>query len=102
MKSEITMDQQTSLQRFMKMQANEKTSTLTKNGQLLDSYSHNGQKTNLYYLNGFFVEETIDLLTNKLIDLIPYKHGFRLNSYVTAAQHESRPSAILNSIRFLN
>lgn len=70
---------------FARMNSSEKALVLKKSGLLLDKDQEKGQSVNLYFLNGFFVEETISRKENK-VDIIPYKHGYRLESYVEVKQ----------------
>lgn len=68
---------------FAKLNNTQKASVLKNDGVLLDKDSANESSVNLYYLNGFFVEETISRTqnTNTVVDIIPYKHGYRLETY---------------------
>lgn len=74
---------------FAKLNNADKARMLAKNGVLLDKDSATEESTNLYYLNGFFVEETISVKSNRVVDIIPYKHGYKLETYA-----EIRPTVI--------
>jgi hypothetical protein len=65
------------------MNNSQKASVLKNSGVLLDKDLAKESSVNLYYLNGFFVEETITRKhnTNTIVDIIPYKHGYRLETY---------------------
>lgn len=66
---------------FAKMNNNEKSNLLLNKGLLLDEDCSKDEAINLYYLNGFFVEETILRKQGKVKDIIPYKHGYRLKTF---------------------
>lgn len=66
---------------FAKLNDEDKATELMNNGVLLDKDLEKEQAVNLYYLNGFFVEETISKKQNRVVDIIPYKHGYRLETY---------------------
>ena len=72
--------------RFARMNNTEKKSVLSRNGLLLDVDKNKGQSVNLYFLDGFFVEETVSQPENKVLDIIPYKHGYRLETFVEIKQ----------------
>jgi hypothetical protein len=69
---------------FAKMNNHEKTTLLNHSGILLDKDLEKENSVNLYYLNGFFVEEI--RTKNKVVDIIPYKQGYRLESYAEIRQ----------------
>ena len=92
MQTNYTPPQQPNLKsfyEFAKMDNVQKASELKNNGVLLDKDELKEERVNLYYINGFFVEETIRLKQNKVVDIIPYKHGFRLETYA-----EIKPSVV--------
>ena len=61
---------------FAKMSLIQKEEVLKHKGIRFDCYCENDLETNIYYLNGFYVEEIIDNKENTLQDIIPYKHGY--------------------------
>ena len=66
---------------FARLNDQDKATELMNNGLLLDKDLEKEHDVNLYYLNGFFVEETISKKQNRVVDIIPYKHGYRLETY---------------------
>ncbi|MCC6371724.1 MAG: hypothetical protein IT236_12015 [Bacteroidia bacterium] len=86
MKTNYTHLQQPNLKlfyEFAKMNNSEKTNILHNKAVLLDNDIEKEEAVNLYYLNGFFVEETISAKKGGVVDIIPYKHGYRLETYAT-------------------
>jgi hypothetical protein len=71
-------------------------------GTLLDSDCNKRQKTNLYFLNGFFVEETIAEPTQKIIDIIPFRQGYRIESCLKVHTHFSGTGSFPAPYLFLN
>ncbi len=63
---------------FAKMSLTQKEEVLKHKGICFDCFCENNLKTNVYYLNGFYVEEIFDNIKNILQDIIPYKHGYRI------------------------
>lgn len=64
---------------FARLSQHQKSNELMTHGVLLDRDEEKEQAVNLYYLNGFFVEETIHNKVKTKVEIIPYKHGFKLN-----------------------
>lgn len=84
MNTDDTLNQQPiikSFYEFARLDNNEKSMELMSHGLLLDKDQEKERSVNLYYLNGFFVEETISKALNRVVDIIPYKHGFRLETF---------------------
>lgn len=71
---------------FARMNNTEKKSMLNSSGLLLDVDLEKEQSVKLYFLDGFFVEETISHPENKVLDIIPYKHGYRLQTFAEIKQ----------------
>lgn len=67
---------------FAKMSKEDQCSLILKNGMFLDADIEKDSLVKLYFLNGFFVEEVVSLHEDKVIDIIPYKQGYRLESYL--------------------
>lgn len=74
--------QQSELKHFLQLSTKERVSQLHQKGLLLDSDVEKESRVNLYYLNGFFVEEIQNSITSEVEDLIPYKSGYRLKTYL--------------------
>jgi hypothetical protein len=86
---------QKKLGHFAGLTLTQKKALLTKKACLLDSDEEKGDIVNLYFLEGFFVEEIICANTQTIKDIIPYKSGFRLSHYKRASQ----PSMIINPFK---
>jgi hypothetical protein len=65
---------------FIKLSKTRQTSLLKEKGILLDFDNENNIVTRLYFLNGFFVEEIMNQQSS-LSEIIPYKQGYRIESY---------------------
>lgn len=55
---------------------------LVSNGLLVDRDIDNNEPVNLYFLDGFFVEEIRPDNEINPPDIIPYKHGYKAESFV--------------------
>lgn len=51
-------------------------------GILLDIDKEGTLQVNLYFLDGFFVEEIICNFDNTIIEIVPYKTGYKLESFL--------------------
>lgn len=67
---------------FNKLSITEKKELLSAEGIFLDLESEDDLVTRLYFLNGFFVEEVFSRSKNEIVELIPYKKGFKIESYL--------------------
>ena len=63
---------------FAKMSLTQKEEVLKHKGIYFDCFCEHDLKTNIYYLNGFYVEEIFDKKENILQDIIPFKNGYRI------------------------
>lgn len=66
---------------FAKQDHEEKITELKYEAVLLDTYMDNKNRVSIYYLHNFFVEVLTNLTEGTLIDIIPYKRGFKLNKH---------------------
>ena len=64
---------------FTKLDQIEKTHLLKNMATLIDTYMDNGHLVHVYSISGFFVEATIDLATETIIEIIPYHRGFLMS-----------------------
>lgn len=64
------------------MSKEEQGSLIQRKGMFLDADIEKDCLVKLYFLSGFFVEEIVSLHEDKVIDVIPYKQGYRLESYL--------------------
>lgn len=62
---------------FIRLSKAKRKLLLKQEGLLLEKYEDGKTTVYVYYLDGFFVEETYN--KEKLIDSIPYKRGYKLN-----------------------
>ena len=72
---------QPTLKEFMKLNSVDRSKLLHGSGLLLDSDVYKGERINLFYFGGYFVEEILNYLTWELIEVIPYKTGYRLETF---------------------
>jgi hypothetical protein len=71
---------------FVKLGKNQQNTLLKSKGILLDLHSEKTTCTELYSLSGFFVERITSLNKQDVIDIIPYKQGYRAGNYLTRIQ----------------
>jgi hypothetical protein len=64
---------------FGKLPLHKKSELLIQEGVALDADVTKDVFVTLYYMHGFFVEETFDKNTNTITDIIPFKKGFKLS-----------------------
>ena len=84
----ITEKVQSELKHFLHLNTNEKVSLLHQKGLLLDSDVEKESRVNLFYINGFFVEEILNRITSEIEDLIPYKSGYKLETYLHRSKYD--------------
>lgn len=66
------------LQQFVKLNTNERSVFLHKNGRLLDYDVEKDVQVNLYSVQGFFAEEILSVMTLEVMDVIPFHKGYSL------------------------
>lgn len=76
---------------FAKSNKKEQENMIQTNGILLESWSENGNLTNLYYLNGFFVEVTLDPSQNEPAEITPFKRGYNMKNYSVQIMKHFQP-----------
>lgn len=69
---------------FVKLSKIEQVNLLRKDGIFLDQDSEKEEITCLYFLKGFFVEVAFGGTASELLDIIPYKQGYRLSMLLRA------------------
>lgn len=75
------------IQEFTKLSFEAKTTILKTEADLIDQYMDKGYLIYNYQLENFFVEAAIDLETETMIEIMPFKRGFLLDkSYLTKQQ----------------
>lgn len=86
----ITAQLQSELKHFLQLNSKERISLLHQKGLLIDSDVEKESRVNLYYLNGFFVEEIQTSSSTEVDDIIPYISGYRLKTYLQRiAEHHN-------------
>lgn len=71
-----------SFYKFIRLNKEEQGRLLTERGMFLDLDDEEETMTRLYFLDGFFVEEVFCKNTNQVIEMIPFKRGYRLESFL--------------------
>lgn len=66
---------------FLKRPVSQQTELLRTEGILLDTDIEKDYLINLYYIKGFFVEETFSISQKRVIENIPFKQGYRFQNY---------------------
>lgn len=71
------------IQEFTRLSFVEKTELLKNQAMLIDQYMDNNNLVHNYQLDNFFVEATICLKTETIVDIVPFKRGFLIDrSYI--------------------
>jgi hypothetical protein len=65
---------------FSRLDISEQSRMLRKNGIFIDKYAEGGNHVSLYFMNGFFAEETVTP-QNELKDVTAFRQGFRIENY---------------------
>lgn len=79
---------------FAKLNREQKEMLLKEEGILLDLESDTKTFTRLYYLDSFFVEEVVNRNSNEIIDIIPYKQGYKLSSFIGSTSLKLKKKSI--------
>jgi hypothetical protein len=66
---------------FARLSLNQKADLVRKKGVFLENLGDGGNEINLYYLLGFFVEVEVNKLQNLIVDITPFKQGYKINRY---------------------
>lgn len=74
--------QKNKVQDFLKLPSAQKAELLHKRGLLLDSDVYKEERINLYYIDGFFAEETLNYITWELKDVVPFMSGYKIENYI--------------------
>ena len=70
------------LYEYLLLNRDEKAQYLWENGELIANLKEGEQGFNLYSLNGYYVEVTLSNTDNKIIDIMPFKKGVRLEKHL--------------------
>jgi|GEM_PF-2484572 len=67
------------IHQFTRLSFETKAEILKTQANLIDQYMDQGNLIYNYQFNNFFVEATINLETESMIDIVPFKRGFLLD-----------------------
>ena len=67
---------------FAKLNKSQQCEVLDNEAVFLDLDSDKATFTKLYFLNVFFIEEIVCRKNNSIIDIIPFKQGYKIESYL--------------------
>lgn len=67
---------------FIKLNKTEQGKLLIERGIFLDMDNEKDTITRLYFLDGFFVEEIICKNNSEVVELIPFKQGYKIESFL--------------------
>ncbi|MES2680973.1 MAG: hypothetical protein V4635_13860 [Bacteroidota bacterium] len=67
------------IQDFARTNFFDQVSLIKNEATLIDTYLEAGNIVMVYSLNGFFIEATINPITEDIIEIIPFKRGFLSN-----------------------
>ncbi len=76
---------------FVRLNMHQQSRLLLAEGIILDQDNDYDTLTRLYFLDGFFVEEIVCKSTNELTDIIPYKQGYKLKSFMGIKRYPAGP-----------
>jgi hypothetical protein len=71
-----------SIYEFARLTLVEKADLITNQGVFLENLGDSGNEINLYYFNGFFVEVEVNKLQNMIVEIIPFKQGYKVKKYL--------------------
>lgn len=63
---------------YAKLKAPEKERIIQETAVLLESYIEGTTRVTVYYMPSFFIEVNTCLIKNKMIDIIPYRRGHKI------------------------
>jgi hypothetical protein len=67
---------------FVKLSKADQQSVLLQEGVFLDLDSEKDVLTRLYFLKGFFVELIFNKKLNTVVEMIPYKQGYKIERFI--------------------
>lgn len=82
---------------FAKLNKEQQVTLLTKEGTLLDLDKGANCTTRLYLLKGFFVEETTCSQHNVITDIVPFKSGYRVITYLEVKEKPAADNSGITS-----
>lgn len=63
---------------FAKLNPQKKEETLHTQAMLLECFTEKDKHFTIYYLPSFFVEVSTNVTTKNIIDIIPYRRGYKI------------------------
>jgi hypothetical protein len=63
---------------FAKLKQSQKEEVIQTAAMFLESYIEGSTRVTVYYMPGFFIEVNTCLIEEKLIEIIPYKRGYKI------------------------
>ena len=70
-----------SIYEFARLSFEQKVDLIKRNGVFLENLGDAGNEINLYYLQGLFVEVEVNKLQNFIVDITPFRQGYKANKY---------------------
>ena len=70
-----------SLPGFIKLNIAEQSTILKQKGLFIDQDTENNKLINLYYIDGFFVEEIMSMEEKRVLEIIPFRQGYKVEKY---------------------
>jgi hypothetical protein len=67
---------------FMKLDIGEQKKMIKKEGIFLDRDIEDEKAINLYFLRGFFVEETVLTREQRVLEIIAFKQGYKIERFL--------------------
>ncbi len=80
---------------FVKLDRSQQCEILGKKATFLDLDSDKLTFTKLYFLNGFFVEEVVCRKNNTVVDVIPFKQGYKIESYIEVKGYTTQQKGLV-------
>jgi hypothetical protein len=77
--NELKMD---SFLGFSRLKFEEQAKLLREKGIKIDEDKEMDKLTRLYFINGFFVEETVTCPDNLTTEILPFRRGYKLDKYL--------------------
>lgn len=77
---------------FARLNKSQQTVILNQHGLFLDADLENDTLTRLYFLKGFFVEVIFSKKLNTVVDMIPYKQGYKLERFINVKTKPFTPT----------
>lgn len=72
---------------FAKLKPSQKEELIHTKAMLIESYVEKDIRITLYYMPSFFIEVNTSVKKNKVIDIIPYRRGFKIEQLSDKIYH---------------